>query len=178
MNFSKLIPLIKTKISREVNIKLSQLISPSICRSKMMYLAWILIFYFIETCDVMNNPLTPQIVDEQGDQMSIPPPPPENTADWVNSFIFEPMKAICLTQSTFKVTTYIDFAPYLETFQTVHDYLQDFKNDLDDPSYLQYLTYGSRLINSVLLHNDSLMREYLASPDVKLTLFLVLIKSK
>ena len=100
----------------------------------MMYLAWILIFCSIETWAVLNNPLSPQIIDEQGDQMSIPPP--ENTADWVHSVIFEPMKAICLTQSTFKVTTYIDFAPYLETFQMVHNYLQDFKNDLDNPSYL------------------------------------------
>ena len=79
----------------------------------MMYLAWILIFCSIETWVVLNNLLSPQIIDEQGDQMSIPPQ--ENTADWVHSFIFEPMKAICLTQSTFKVTTYIDFAPYLET---------------------------------------------------------------
>ena len=100
----------------------------------MMYLAWILIFCSIETWAVLNNPLSPQIIDEKGDQMSIPPP--ENTADWVHSVIFEPMKAIHLTQSTFKVTTYIDFAPYLETFQMVHNYLQDFKNDLDDPSYL------------------------------------------
>ena len=124
INFSKLISLIKTKIIRQVNIKLSQLISTSICRSKIMYLAWILIFCFIETWAVLNNPLTPQIVDEQWDQMSIPPP--ENTADWVHPVIFEPMKAICLTQSTFKVTTYIDFVSHLETFQMEHNYLQDF----------------------------------------------------
>ena len=85
-----------------------------------MYLAWILIFCSIETWAVLNNPLSPQVIDEQGDQMSLPPP--ENTADWVHSVIFEPMKAICLTHSTLKITTYIDFAPYLETFQTVHNY--------------------------------------------------------
>ena len=102
----------------------------------MMYLAWILIFCSIETWAVLNNPLNPHITDEQGDVMSIPPP--KNTADWVHSVIFEPMKAIHLTRSTFKNTMYIDFAPYLETFhfQAVHDYLQDFKNDLDDTSYL------------------------------------------
>ena len=46
----------------------------------MMYLAWILIFCSTETWAIQNNPLSPQITDEQGDQMSIPPP--ENTADW------------------------------------------------------------------------------------------------
>ena len=131
----------------------------------MMYLAWILIFCSTWTWAVLNNPLNPQITDEQGDQMSIHPL--ENTADWVHSVIFEPMKAICLTQSIFKVTTYIDFAPYLETFQTVHHYLQDFKNDLDDPSYLRYLTYSTRLSKPIPLHNDSPMKEYMASPRCK-----------
>ena len=99
-----------------------------------MYIAWILIICPVGTWAVLNTPLNPQITDEQGDQMSILPL--ENTADWVHSVIFEPMKAIWWTQSTFKVTTYIDFTPYLETFQTVQDYLQDFKRDLDDPSYM------------------------------------------
>ena len=102
-----------------------------------------------------------QITDEQGEQMSIPPP--ENTADWVHPIIFKPMKAIWLTWSTFKVTTYIDFAPYLENFQTVQDYLQDFKKDLDDPSYMWYLTYSSRLADPTLLHNDNLMTEFMSS---------------
>ena len=62
--------------------------------------------------------------------------PLENTADWVHSVIFEPMKAIHLNWSTFKVTMCIDFASYLETFKTVLGYLQDFKNDLDKPSDL------------------------------------------
>ena len=56
----------------------------------MMYLAWILIFCSTGTWAVLNNPSNPQITDEQGDQMSIPPL--ENTADWVHSVIFEPMK--------------------------------------------------------------------------------------
>ena len=100
----------------------------------MMYLAWILIFCFIETWAFLNNPLTPQILMNK--EIKCQFLPPGNTADWVHSVIFELMKAIHLTPSTFKVTTYIDFAPYLETFQMVHDYLQDFKNDLDNPSYL------------------------------------------
>ena len=68
-----------------------------------------------------------------------------------------------LTQSTFKVTTCIDFAPYLETFKTVHDYLHDFKGDLNDPPYMWYLTYNSRQVNPILLHNDILMQEFMSS---------------
>ena len=100
----------------------------------MMHIAWILIICPVGTWAILNTPLNPQITDEQGDQMSSLPP--ENTADWVHPVIFEPMKAIWLTRYTSKVTIYIDFAPYLEAFQTVQDYIQDFKRDLDDPLYM------------------------------------------
>ena len=81
----------------------------------MMYIAWILIFCPVGTWAVLNTPLNPQITDEPGDQMSIPPT--GNTADWVHPVIFEPMKAIQLTQSTFRVTTYINFALILKPFR-------------------------------------------------------------
>ena len=100
----------------------------------MMYIAWILTICPVGTWAVLNTPLNPQITDEEGYQMSIPPQ--ENTAEWVHPVIFEPMKAIWLTQSTFKVAIYIDFVPFLETFQTIQDYLQNFKSNLDDPSYM------------------------------------------
>ena len=61
----------------------------------MQYLAWILILYPVWMWAILNNPMAPQITDEKGDQMSIPPP--ENTADWVYPVIFEPLKAIWLT---------------------------------------------------------------------------------
>ena len=140
----------------------------------MMCIAWILIFCSVWTWAVLNTPWNPQITDEQGGQMSIPPP--ESTADWVHPLIFEPIKAIQLTQSTFRITSYIDIAPYLETFQTVQDYLQDFKKDLDDPSYMQYLTYSSGLANPILLHNDN--KNLCHHPDVKLTPFPAQIKLK
>ena len=51
----------------------------------------------------------------------------------------------------------------------VHDYLQDFKRDLNDPSYMWYLTYNSRQANPILLHNDSLMQELMSSSTVTVT---------
>ena len=128
----------------------------------MQYITCILILYLVGMWAILNNPLTPQITDKKGDQMSIPLP--KNTADWIHLVIFETMKSIWLTRSTFKVTTYRDFSPYLEsfqtmeTFQTMHGYLQDFKVYLNDPSYMWYLTNNSSQANPILLHNNSLMQ--------------------
>lgn len=81
------------------------------CKSRMQYLTWILTLYPVGMWAILNNRLTCQTTNEQGDQMSIPTS--ENTADWIHLVIFKPMKVILLTQSTFKVTTYIVFVPYL-----------------------------------------------------------------
>ena len=50
-------------------------------------------------------------------------PPPQNQNKWVHPVIFEPQPKIQLTWSSYKVTSFLDFQPFLERFQAVYQYL-------------------------------------------------------
>ena len=41
-------------------------------------------------------------------------PPPQNKNDWVHSVIFEPQPKMILTHSTYKITSFLDFQPFLQ----------------------------------------------------------------
>ena len=56
--------------------------------------------------------------------------------------IFEPLQNIQASRSTYKVTSFIDFEPYLQYFQNFETYLTAFKENLEK------------------LENDPIMREY------------------
>ena len=56
--------------------------------------------------------------------------------------IFEPLQNIQASRSTYKVTSFIDFEPYLQYFQNFETYLTAFKESL------------------VAMENDPVMREY------------------
>ena len=43
-------------------------------------------------------------------------PPPQNKNDWVHSVIFEPQPKMLLTRSTYKITFFLDFQPFLQGF--------------------------------------------------------------
>ena len=40
-------------------------------------------------------------------------PPPQNKNAWVHSVIFEPQLKMLLTRSTYKITSFLDFQPFL-----------------------------------------------------------------
>ena len=42
--------------------------------------------------------------------------PPEHKQDWLHLVIFEPQNKIQLTHSTYQVTTFLDFAPFMNGF--------------------------------------------------------------
>ena len=46
---------------------------------------------------------------------------------------FEPLAHIRLSRSTYKVTTFIEFKPYLDSFRKFQEYLETFLTDLADP---------------------------------------------
>ena len=57
----------------------------------------------------------------------LPPPgqslslsPPQNKNKWVHPVIFKPK--IQLTQSSYKVTSFLNFQPFLKGFQSVYQY--------------------------------------------------------
>ena len=52
-------------------------------------------------------------------------PPPQNPNKWVHSVIFKPQPKIQLTCSSYKVTSFLDFQPFLHGFQSVNRYLNN-----------------------------------------------------
>ena len=62
-------------------------------------------------------------------------PPPQNKNEWVHSVIFEPQPEIQLTQSSYKVTSFLDFQPFLGGFQSVNEYLKDLTRDINNSNY-------------------------------------------
>ena len=51
-------------------------------------------------------------------------PPPQNNNEWVHPVIFKPQLQIQLTQSSYKVISFLDFQPFLKGFQSVNQYLR------------------------------------------------------
>ena len=57
----------------------------------------------------------------------------------MHSVIFEPQPQIQLTRSTYKVTTFLDFQPFLQSFQNVKTYLDCLWITVQDSHHFQYL---------------------------------------
>ena len=66
-------------------------------------------------------------------------PPPKNPNKWMHSVIFEPQPQIQLTRSSYKVTSFLNFQPFLQGFQNVKNYLDQLWTDIRDPFYYEYL---------------------------------------
>ena len=65
--------------------------------------------------------------------------PPKNPNKWTHSVIFDPQLKIQLTHSSYKITSFLDFQPFINGFQNVNKYLDDLWTDLQNLSYFQYL---------------------------------------
>ena len=57
----------------------------------------------------------------------------------MHSIIFEPQPQIQLTCSSYKVTSFLNFQPFLQGFQNVKNYLDQLWTDIWDPLYYEYL---------------------------------------
>ena len=91
-------------------------------------------------------------------------PPPQNKNNWVHLVIFEPQPKIQLTQSSYKVTSFLDFQPFLQGFQSVAEYLNDLMADIDDPTYFQRLISPFGDVQVTPLSNDTCIKKFLNSP--------------
>ena len=69
--------------------------------------------------------------------------PPENRQEWLHPVIFEPQNKIQLTRSTYQVTTFLDFAPFVNGFNNVRNYIKNFKKDIHDPAYFSMIRHMS-----------------------------------
>ena len=70
----------------------------------------------------------------------------------IEPVIFEPKWKIKLSRSTYKVTSYVDFKPYKQSFKQFGQYIGKFLVDLSDPHYV------STLYNAVRYEGDPLIR--------------------
>ena len=83
--------------------------------------------------------------------------PPENRQEWLHPLIFEPQNKIQLTHSTYQVTTFLDFAPFVNGFNNVQNYIKNFKKDIHDPAYFSMIRHKStNLCASPLLDEQDL----------------------
>ena len=51
--------------------------------------------------------------------------------------IFKPLSQIQLSRSTYKVTSFVDLAPYMQSFKKAEPYLVNFTNDLSSPDIVK-----------------------------------------
>ena len=78
--------------------------------------------------------------------------------------IFEPQPKIQLTHSSYKVTSFLDFQPFLHGFQYVSNYLDNLWTDVNNPSHFWHLfiPFANVLIDPTI--NDSHIENFLKSP--------------
>ena len=92
-------------------------------------------------------------------------PPPQNKNDWVHSVIFEPQPKMQLTRSSYKITSFLDFQPFLQGFQSMDNYIKDLITDINNPDYFQRLIapFHDRQVNPLSSHET--IRTFLSSPE-------------
>ena len=95
-------------------------------------------------------------------------PPPQNKNDWVHSVIFEPQPKMQLTRSSYKITSFLDFQPFLQGFQSVDNYIKDLIVDIDNPTYFGRLISPFHDVSITPLSNESNIIKFLKSPQCSL----------
>ena len=68
-----------------------------------------------------------------------------------------------LTRSTYKITSFLDFQPFLQGFQTVDAYIKNLMLDIADPTYFRKLIAPYHKIPSIIASNWS-VKGFLKSP--------------
>ena len=81
----------------------------------------------------------------------------------MHSVIFEPQPKIQLTHLSYKVTSFLDFQPFIYGFQSVSDYLDNLWTDIQNPYHFRYLfvPFAHVQINPTM--NDSHIEKFLKS---------------
>ena len=69
-----------------------------------------------------------------------------------------------MTQSTFKVTSFLDFQPFLKGFQSVDEYLKNLIRDINNPTYFQKIVSPFSGVQVTPLSNDTIILKFLNSP--------------
>ena len=91
-------------------------------------------------------------------------PPPQNKNDWVHSVIFEPQPKMLLTRSTYKITSFLDFQPFLQGFQSVDAYINNLMKDFANPAYFRKLVAPFHHVPVIFGTNNTNVMQILNSP--------------
>ena len=91
-------------------------------------------------------------------------PPSQNKNDWVHSVIFEPQPKMQLTRSSYKITSFLDFQPFLQGFQSVDAYIKNLMTDIADPTYFRKLVAPFHDTQFTFGTNQSNVMKFLKSP--------------
>ena len=89
--------------------------------------------------------------------------PPENKQDWLHPVNFEPQNKIQLTHSTYQVTTFLDFAPFINGFSNVQNYIKSFKADVSNPAYFSKIKHESTNTGSLPLLDEQDLEAFMQS---------------
>ena len=89
--------------------------------------------------------------------------PSENKQDWLHPVIFEPQNKIQLTHSTYQVTTFLDFAPFVNGFNSVQNYIRSFKEDVSNPTYFSKIKHKSTNTGSSPLLDEQDLETFMQS---------------
>ena len=91
--------------------------------------------------------------------------PSQNKNDWVHSVIFEPQPKMLLTRSTYKITSFLDFQPFLQGFQTVDTFIKDLMVDIANPAYFEKLVEPFHNTPFIIGTNQTIIAKFLMSPS-------------
>ena len=128
----------------------------------MKTLVVLLLTFFISLSQGQNFGLTESDYDEDKTTSELLDKPPVKSNQWVHSVIFEPLPKVKLTRSSYQVTTFLDFHPFIDGFEKVNDYIKQFKKDLDNPEYVDRIPKRVENIK-IALQNDTEMSHLLDS---------------
>ena len=90
--------------------------------------------------------------------------PPQNKNDWVHSVIFEPQLKMQLTLSSYKITSFLDFQPFLQGFQLVDAYISNLMRDIANSAYFRRLVAPFHDTPFIFGTNESTVMKFLKSP--------------
>ena len=122
----------------------------------MRTLVVLLLSSFLSLSQGQNFGLTKSDYDEDKTTSELSNGPPLSSNQWIHSVIFEPLPEVKLTRSSYQVTTFLDFHPFIDGFYKVDDYIEQFKKDFNKPDYVNKIP--NRVENiEIALQNDTEM---------------------
>ena len=123
-----------------------------------------MIFVYSVVCFLGNILLVWAMLQQPYLSKTLLSPPPQNKNDWVHSVIFEPQPKMQLTHSCYKITSFLDFQPFLQGFQLVDAYIRNLMKDIANPAYFRRLVAPFHDTPFIFGTNASNVMKFLKSP--------------